>query len=100
VNSQLAVGVTLLVASVSGFAIWQEDARGAARPVPVIALDAPPAAAPPARPVDAPASPSLSQVMRRWLDGELTIELRRGTHSLTLQVSWREREPVAAADAR
>lgn len=95
-NSQLAVGVTLLVASVSGFAIWQEDAGAAARPVPVVVQDAPPAAPARTRAVDASATPSLSQVMRRWLDGELTIELRRGTHSLTLQVSWREREPVAA----
>lgn len=95
----LATAMTLLLASVSGLAIWRTDAG---RRAPAGALVAVPAAPELAAPVAAPgtaasgpAAPSTSSplgfrdLLERWLDRELVVELRRDPSAVTLRVALR-----------
>lgn len=95
VNQQYAVLVTLLVASVGGFALWQRDAVAAVKVVPAVV-------AAPVGPAPAPAVHDGG--LGRWLDAaiacwhaqQVTLDLRRGERSLELRLSWRDRAAAPA----
>jgi len=92
----MAVAVTLLVAAVSGFAIWQGDVQAATVATAGPAVVAAPDGAAPRRAAES----WLRTFVEQLRDRELTIDLRRGDHSLSLQITWRERAPVVAGHAR
>lgn len=96
-NSQLAVTVTLITASLSGFAIWQRDHRAVAPPVSAASLDDEAVNAAPSAVGRPSFGPWLERAAARWLDRDLTFDLQRTEHSLSLRISWRERPPAVAA---
>lgn len=96
-NSQLAVMVTLITAALSGFAIWQDDHRPVAPPVPAAPIADEVVAAAPAAVGRPPLAQWLEHAAARWLDRDLTFDLQRTEQSLSLRISWRERTTAVAA---
>ncbi len=88
-NQQLGAMVTLLVASVSGVAVWQSAPAPGPRAAPTVAARAPGPAA----------RPSWTEPLARWLDREFSLEVQRGEGCLTVRLAWRTRPP-AVADGR
>lgn len=97
-NQHLAALVTLLVTSVSGFAIWQAEVQAAtvAETGPVTAAAAPTIVVP----THGATVASPRTLLERLLRGELTVDVRAGERSLTLHFAWREPAPLVAAEHR
>ncbi len=95
-NQQLATLVTLVVATVSGFAIWQDDVHAAVTVPPAAVEDASCAPAPVVR----AGTPWFVAALRSCRAGGLAIDLRHTEHSVSLQITWGQGSQSASDRAR
>jgi hypothetical protein len=96
----MAVSLTLLVAAVSGFAIWQGDVQAAMVAAPAVSDAATVAPVPPPAVPRRAAAAWWQAFAEQLLQHELTLDVHRGGESLSLRLTWRKRQPAGIAGSR